>query len=86
MANLTLLGRRPSNNNRKKTKGRTCHTSRSRGYVPNRIIWLNKMLRDEKRALEIFNSKSSNYQIEHAEKKLHMQNRIKELEYKLGIQ
>ena len=52
----------------------------ARGYLPNKLIRLKKWLRDEKRALEIFESKPGVYRMKNMEKKHHMENRIKELE------
>lgn len=78
--------RTPIKNNRKLTKGRLAMRYANGGYrgqIPPKLRRLKKWLRDEKRALKIFKNKDSNYQMNNAHKKIHMKNRIRELEEKI---
>ena len=82
---MPSFNKRP-HNNRKLTPGRKAHRHKNgehKGYRPNKLIRLEKWLKDEKRALRIFRDKPAGYQLNNAHKANHMEHRISELEEKI---
>lgn len=77
-----------SHNNRKLTPGRKAFrmyesTASYRGKVNEKIRYLRKNLKDHKHCLKVFESKPAGYQVNHMEKKNHIEGMIRKLERQL---